>query len=200
MQDDPKEPRVADMSQVQTFVAKAQYPISVERYHQMIEDGELGEDDRVELVEGVLVEMSPQSPGHARVLSALAGEFRSLGREWAVRVQLPLTLARSEPEPDLVVCPRPLERATKWHPTTASLVVEVARSSVKADRAKATFYAEAGVLEYWIVDVETRSIEVFREPDGVEFRDVTRVREGVMIPVAVPGIAVDVGWIFDERT
>lgn len=189
------------MTDVGALAAAARFPISVDAYHRMIDGGVFSVGERVELVEGVIVAMSPHSSDHARVVSALQKVFRALGDEWAVRCQLPLTLARSEPEPDLVVCPQPLEDAARRHPSTASLVVEVARSSLELDRAKAAVYAEAGVLEYWIVDVAAQRIEVFREPDGARYRTAVIAEAGAALaPVAVPQLTVELGRLFRTGT
>lgn len=188
------------MTSVSAIASEARFPISVDVYHRMVDHGILGLNDRVELIEGVIVHMSPHSSEHARMLSALLKMFRVLGDEWAVRCQLPLTLARSEPEPDLVVCPQPLEDAAARHPTTASLVIEVAQSSLELDRAKATVYAEAGVTEYWIVDIAGRRIETYREPDGARYRTTSAAAVGdILAPVAVPGVAVALADLFRPR-
>jgi Uma2 family endonuclease len=185
------------MTSVGALASQARFPISVDTYHRMIDQGVLAPTDRVELIEGVIVQMSPHSSEHARVLSALLKAFRALGAEWAVRCQLPLTLARSEPEPDLVVCPQPLEDAASRHPTTASLVVEVAVSSLELDRAKAEVYAEAGIAEYWIVDIAGRRIEVHREPRGAAYAVVSTGAAGdELAPVAIPGLTVRAADLF----
>lgn len=196
-EDDTTGRKVSDMHQTLSFAHKARFPISVERYHQMIEDGDLDEHDRVELVEGVLIEMVPQSPEHVDAVSALREMLENLGTAWHVRVQGPLTLAASEPEPDLAVCPRPLRDASRWHPTTASLVVEVARTSRKTDRAKAAIYARAGVIEYWIIDVRDRVVERYREPVDGQYRTVDVVERGQVIsPVALPDRPIEIRRLF----
>lgn len=179
------------------LAAEQRYPISVEMYHRMIDGGVLDEDHRVELIEGVIVAVSPHSPEHARVISALQKFLRVLGPEWAVRIQLPLTLARSEPEPDIVVCRQTIEDAAVRHPTTASLVVEVARTSLPLDRAKAAVYAEAGIAEYWVVDVDAQRIEVLRSPTGDRYRDelVVTVAD-TLAPLDVPGVNVPLAALF----
>ncbi len=185
------------MTDVGALAVEARFPISVDIYHRMIDGGLLAEGDRIELLEGVIVAMSPHSSEHARVVSALQKIFRALGDEWAVRCQLPLTLARSEPEPDLAVCPQPLEDAAARHPTTASLVAEVARSSLELDRAKASIYAEAGVIEYWLIDVLAQRVEIFRDPDGARYRTAAVADLGETIaPVAVPTLVVEVARLF----
>jgi Uma2 family endonuclease len=172
------------------------HPITVERYHRMIEAGVLTERDRVELIEGVIVQVSPQSEEHAYAIEQLLRIFiRALGPEWSVRAQSPITLARSEPEPDLVVFPADVPRVE--HPTTAPLVVEVAKTSLSMDRALAGAYAEAGVDEYWVVDVEQRQVEVFRDPRGGAYQ--TKLIAGLgeaLRPTHVPGVEVQVAKLF----
>lgn len=133
----------------------------------MIEAGIFDEDERLELLEGVLVPMSPQSPEHADIVQWLNNTLvRLAGPEYDVRPQLPLTASpHSEPEPDLAVVPAGRTRAA--HPGSALLVIEVARDSVRKDRLlKAGLYARAGIPEYWIVNVDEGCIEVHVSPDA----------------------------------
>jgi Uma2 family endonuclease len=142
--------------------------LSVDEYHRMIEAGILDEDERVELLEGVIVAMTPQSPAHAHCIRWLNQLLaRRLGEEYSVGVQLPLTLGRrNEPEPDLSVV-RADSVSRERHPGTAVLVIEVARDSLRKDRrVKGALYARHGVPEYWIVNLEEQVVEVFLEPDG----------------------------------
>jgi Uma2 family endonuclease len=173
--------------------------VTRERYWKLVEDGVIGPDDRVELLDGVIVAMSPRNPPHALVIGALTKWLGTVvGAEAFVRVQLPLDLSElSTPEPDLaVVAGSPRDFAVS-HPTTALLVVEVADSSVIQDRlTKMPIYAAAGIPEYWLVDLRDRCIELYRTPITGERRyAATRiVRPGDAIDVlAVPGssLAVD---------
>jgi Uma2 family endonuclease len=141
--------------------------LSVAEYHRMIEAGILGEDERVELLEGVIVSMTPQGPPHAYCIQWLNRLLvRSLGDDYAVRPQSPLTLGQwNEPEPDLTVV-RADESSRDHHPGTAVLAIEVADTSLRKDRkVKASVYARFGVTEYWIVNVEARVVEIFEDPD-----------------------------------
>jgi Uma2 family endonuclease len=141
--------------------------LSVEEYHRMVAAGILDEDERVELLEGVIVAMTPQSVPHARRIEWLTRYLvRTLGDEYAVRPQLPLTLGnRNEPEPDLAVV-RVESTSEDRHPSGAVLVVEVAGESLRRDRrVKAAVYARAGIPEYWIVNLEARDVEVLSDPD-----------------------------------
>jgi Uma2 family endonuclease len=140
--------------------------LSVAEYHRMIEAGILDEDERLELLEGLIVAMSPQDEPHAWPIQRLTRILtRVLGDEYDLRVQLPLTLGRTnEPEPDLAVV-RSGPRTKGRHPRTAILVVEVARDSLRRDRTlKAALYARFRVPEYWVVNVEAETVEVFTEP------------------------------------
>lgn len=174
---------------------------NVDAYHRMLESGILDEDDHVELLEGVIVEMSPQGKAHAGVIVRLNRLLvLGLGDSFDVRPQLPLTLdEQSEPEPDLAVVPAGSEGPGE-HPHRALLVVEVANASLSRDReVKARLYARASIPEYWLVDLERRCIEVYRDPDSTQGRYRSRdVRSGadVLECRALPGISVPLSRIF----
>ena len=137
-------------------------------YYQM---GELGwfEGQRVELVEGEIVVMSPQNFGHSRAVDHIAKLVHSeIGDRFWVRSQLPLKLADgSEPEPDVsVVAGQPGDYTD--HPTTALLVIEVSDTTLAFDRTrKAKLYAAAGIPHYWIASLRDRTFEVMAEPEFV---------------------------------
>jgi len=175
---------------------------TISDYHRMVDAGILGEDDRVELIEGVIVEVSPQSELHAQVIQRLGRLlYRSLPDEFAIRFQLPLRLGdRSEPEPDFAVLRAEDARSHHQPPSRALLVVEVAGESLRKDRdVKANLYARFGVPEYWIVDLEARAIEVRRDPgpDG-RYRAVSTVpAAGEATSAVLPGLQVRVDALFD---
>jgi len=144
-----------------------------EEYDRMVEAGIIGPEDRVELIEGEILTMSPQKSPHATGVQ-LAGDVLQevFGQGFVVRRQLPLALAAdSEPEPDVAVvegAPRDYRDA---HPSTAILIVEVAEASLVYDRTvKKHLYAAAGIPEYWIVNLPDRVLEVYREPLGSDYR------------------------------
>jgi len=142
--------------------------LSVDEYHRMIAAGILDEDERLELLEGVIVAMAPQSPAHAYCIQWLTRVLvRRLGDAYAVRPQLPLTLGeRNEPEPDVTVV-RADSASKDHHPGTAVLAIEVSGDSLRKDRrVKAAVYARFGIAEYWIVNVEARVVEVLSDPDA----------------------------------
>jgi len=137
---------------------------SLDEYHRLIEAGGFDEDERVELLEGLLVSMSPKTPRHERAVRWLARWLlRAVDdNRYEVGVSSPLTLATSEPEPDLTV----LERTapSPYHPASAALAVEVAVSSLARDLGvKAALYAAAGIPEYWVLDLAGRRMLVHRK-------------------------------------
>jgi Uma2 family endonuclease len=175
---------------------------SVAEYQRMIEAGILGEDEHVELLEGEIVQMPPQDPPHAQATHRLNRFFvRRLGDEYIVRPQLPLTLRRSEPEPDVAIVRAQDEASARSHPRTALLVVEVADSSVRYDLdVKARIYARAGIPEYWLVVVPKRCIEVLRGPDvraGVYRHRSTFAHGQVLRPLRFPKLMLRVRSLFD---
>jgi Uma2 family endonuclease len=141
-------------------------PLRRVEYEQLTALGAFG-DERIELLEGVLVPMSPIGPRHSSAIDLLNLLFvRALADRARIRVQNPFAASDiSEPQPDLLVAP--LADYLDEHPSTAFLVIEVADSSLARDRGtKLRIYAARGVPEYWIVDVAARRIEVYREPSN----------------------------------
>ena len=171
--------------------------VTRERYWRLVEDGVIGPDDRVELLEGVIVAMSPQNAPHAFAIARLDELLRATGTAVSIRIQLPLDLSEySTPEPDVaVVAGRTADYATA-HPTTALLVVEVADATLVQDRmTKAPMYAAAGIPEYWLVNLRTHCVEVFAAPVAGERRyaSTMTVRPGdVLVPTTLTGVAIPV--------
>src|SRR5438034_1622223 len=144
---------------------------TVDDYHRMTDAGILLEDDRVELIEGELIEMAAIGNRHNAAVDRLTELFvERLQRRAIVRVQGSVRLNdRNEPQPDLVI----LRRRPDFYenapagPGDALLVIEVADSSLDFDlEIKAPLYARTGLPEFWIVDLEDRNVRVFREPAG----------------------------------
>jgi len=143
---------------------------TVGEYHRLTELGILTEDDNLELLEGYLVLKMARNPPHDgtlhRTLKRLA---RDLPPGWDVRIQAAVTLADSEPEPDLAVVRDDPDGYTTRHPGPADvgLVIEVADSTLAGDRAdKGRIYARAGIPWYWIINLPDRQVEVYSSPSG----------------------------------
>jgi len=134
-------------------------------YHQLAEDGYF-EGQRVELIEGEIRQMSPQSEPHAVCIQLIVDILRTVfGIGYCFRVQMPLHLGEfTELEPDVaVVAGSPRDYSD--NPTTALLVAEVSLTSFAYDRQrKAGHYARAGIAEFWIVDLARRRLIVLRDP------------------------------------
>jgi Uma2 family endonuclease len=145
-------------------------PFTVDEYHRMIQAGIFTENDRVELLEGWITPKMPRNPPHDGTLDrtedALAGR---LPPGWRVRSQKALTLADSEPEPDIVIVPGPASRFLQHHPGPAdvALLVEVADATLSYDRnEKGRIYARAGIPLYWLVNLVDARVEVYSDPTG----------------------------------
>jgi Uma2 family endonuclease len=168
-------------------------------YETMIRAGILGEDEHVELVGGRIVVMSPEGPAHAGAIDLCAEVLRRIfGADHTVRVQHPLAIdLEDEPEPDVAVVRGGPRDHLAEHPHTAVLVVEVAESSLTYDRTeKAALYARAGFVDYWIVNLVERRLEVHRDPAAGVYRTVRVLVAGDEIaPMAAPDTRVAVAAV-----
>jgi Uma2 family endonuclease len=165
--------------------------MSAADYHRLVESGGLDEDTRIELIEGLLLDMSPKSPAHENVIAFLARQlFTGLDLDrYEVRVAAPLSIGDSEPEPDLVV----LERDTPqpYHPATATLVIEIAVSSQRRDlRVKPPIYARAGVPVYWVIDLGSGRAVMHSEAAADTYGSVEIVTELAASHIGLAPIAV----------
>jgi Uma2 family endonuclease len=177
------------------------HPLSVEDYHRMIGAGILTKDDRIELLDGMLVEKVTENPPHRAVVDRLNRHFaRGVSDDLMVRVGGPITLPpRSEPEPDLAVI-NAADVNFAAHPGTAHLLIEVSDSSRRIDRGrKLAIYARAGLPEYWIVDLVECCVEVHRSPEGEAYAEVLRVSPGESVtPSGVDAPPLDVGALLSD--
>jgi Uma2 family endonuclease len=177
---------------------------TVDEYHRMAEVGILGGDDRVELISGVVREMSPRNRPHVIATTGIRELFaRGLAGRAGVYEEKPLQLEAldSEPEPDIVVYSNPDLRTYGTARTSALLVIEVADASLLYDlTTKAELYARGGIPEYWVVDLVHRALVVFRNPD----HGVYRVREthppgSRLAPISWPDFTVEVVALFPSE-
>lgn len=172
--------------------------ISVDRYERMVASGLITKDDRVELLEGILVPKMPKSPDHVLGTQLTGDALRAvLPAGWLVRTEQPIQLDDSEPEPDVAVARGPARTYTGRHPGPAdiALVVEVADSSLRRDReSKRRVYARNGIAVYWIVNVTAREVEVYTDPSGPAaapgYATAATYRPGDAVPVVIAGNAV----------
>jgi len=172
---------------------------NVTEYYRMAEAGILHEDDRIELIEGKIVEMTPIGSRHALCLERLNRVFQMgvKADQGLIRIQDPIRLSdETEPQPDLVIASvtQGEDRYADAHPAPEDvlLVVEVADSSLVYDRnTKVPLYAAAGIPEYWLIDLVRNRIEVYRSPSSGSFKDVrTFDREDVASPLHFPKVQI----------
>jgi Uma2 family endonuclease len=158
-------------------------------------------DDRLELIEGEIVEMSPIGSSHAACVDALALLFNETARRrFLVRIQSPIRLDDfSEPQPDVALLRWRDDFYRHAHPTPADvlLVVEVADTTVETDRqVKIPLYARAGIPEVWLVNIPGERIEVYSDPEDETYRQVRRFGRGRRArSQSLEGFAVGVGEI-----
>ena len=167
-------------------------------YHAMVAAGALKDDDRVELIEGEIVDMTPIGSRHAAAVDLLTRWLvMGCGTRAIVRVQGPVRVgAHSEPQPDLLVLV-PRDDFYQGKPPTADdvlLLIEVADSSLQYDQTvKLPLYARAGVREVWLVDLVRNEVQVHREPTPGGFGFVERRGRGARVePIAFPGLSLRV--------
>ncbi len=175
---------------------------TTDEYARMIEAGILDKDDRVELIEGEIVTMTPINPPHTacvmrlNVLFAPAAVQGRLVLNIQGQVRLP---EFSQPQPDVALLVPPLSRYARRHagPDDILLLIEVGDTTAAADRAvKIPLYAQAGVREAWLVDVNAGVVEVSRLPSPTGYREVTRAGRGQSLsPLAVPEVSLSVDEI-----
>jgi Uma2 family endonuclease len=176
--------------------------LTVEAYHRMGEVGILAPDERVELIEGEVVEMTPVGHWHSGMVNRLNHRLvQGAGNRAVVSVQNPVQLSRiSEPQPDLAVLKPRVDyyRSATPLPEDVYLLVEIAETLLKYDRElKAPLYAAHGVPELWIVDVGEKVLWIYREPQAGGYARVEKTDQpGRLRLAAAPDIEVDLSGLF----
>jgi len=174
---------------------------TVDEYHRMVDAGVLHEDDRVELLDGEIVEMTPIGPRHAGCVDRLLYRLSRLcGAQAVLRVQGPVVLGlRSEPEPDVTLLRPPIEQYANAHPRAADilLVIEVAETSVEYDRSvKLPLYARMGIPEAWLVNLPADRIETYRDPQDGRYLTPRLVSPGeTLSPLELPDVTLSANEI-----
>jgi len=184
------------------YPAPRRHRLTRRDYYRMGEVGILRREDRVELLEGQLVDMSPIGPRHAIVTENLTELLATAfaGRA-GIRCQLPVVLDDgSEPQPDLALVRRPWRGYPHTHPEPDDifLLIEVSDSSLEFDRTvKLELYARAGIREVWIVDLTTDGVLVHRSPSGLGYGSAVRVEAPAMLEVeGLPGATIPAAAVF----
>jgi Uma2 family endonuclease len=172
--------------------------ISVARYHEMIAAGMLTENDRLELLEGFMVEKMTVNPPHSFTTDQIRDELTAvLPPTNFAKSQQPITTADSEPEPDVMIVAGTKRDFVARHPApeNVALVVEVADSTLLQDQTwKKRIYARAGIPVYWIVNLNERQIEVYAQPSGPTsnptYQQLVTYHEADEIPVVLNGTEI----------
>jgi Uma2 family endonuclease len=170
--------------------------ISLDQYHHMVDVG-VWDDRHVELLNGVVVEMSPEGTPHAsKRTTAQEHLIRVLGDRAQLRIGAPITLlGGSEPEPDLAIVQRVEDNYLSHHPYPENIfwVIEYSNTSLDKDLGvKADIYAEAGIPEYWVVNLKKNTLIVFRDPVNGKYQSQQEFTSGMISPLAFPDVAIDV--------
>ena len=174
---------------------KTLYKWSVEDYHQIIESGVL-EGKSVELLEGEIVTVSPESPIHSSSIDTVAEYLRNLLRGVAkVREAHPITLDNSEPEPDIAIVKFQDNNYSNRHPYPEDIYwnIEVANKTLTKDlEEKSVIYARNGIIEYWVIDLVNKKLWVLTNPQNNGYLNKQEFKSGRINPVAFPNIELEV--------
>ena len=174
---------------------------TVAEYHRMAEVGLLNEDSRVELIEGELIEMAPIGSPHGGNVKRFIRLFsKVIGDKAIIAAQDPVVLSGySEPEPDIALL---RWRADDYeqshpHPEDVLLLIEVSDSTLRYDRdVKIPLYAKNGIPEVWLLDIQSRQLEIYREPINGEYRQRDCRRTGQIAPMLCPDAVIDLAELF----
>jgi Uma2 family endonuclease len=171
--------------------------ITLEQYHRMVDAG-IWDNCHVELLNGVVVEMSPEGMPHAS-RSTTTGEYliRTLEDRAQVRPAKPITLpSGSEPEPDIAIVRRMPDNYLSHHPYPEDIfwIIEYSNSSLDKDLGvKAKIYASEGIPEYWVINLKKNVLIVFRDPIDGKYQSRQEFTTGTISPLAFPDLAIEVG-------
>jgi Uma2 family endonuclease len=172
---------------------------TAEEYQEMGKAGILTKDDRVELIDGEIVQMPPIGSSHQETVDTVnemfVFRFAPVAR---VRIQGPVRFAdSSEPEPDIMLLERRTGSYRSSHPQPQNvlLAVEVSDSTLRSDRAvKVPYYAHYGIQEVWLVNLPEDTVDVYRNPEGSSYQEITRLHRGETVsPLAFPDVTLDIG-------
>jgi len=187
-------------SKINTAILSHQF--SIEDYHRLVETGILTEDDRVELIEGMIIDMTPIGSKHASCVYYLSNTlFEKVQKRAIVAVQNPIDLSveQSEPEPDIALLKKREDFYRDAHPKSEDilLIIEVADRSIEHDRnIKIPLYAKSLICEVWLVNLMENNLEVYRDPSLDGYHIMTRLdHTQVVSPINFPDINMPVANI-----
>ena len=171
---------------------------TISDYHKMIQSDILT-GRNCELINGEIIEMSPELPQHYNTAKRSVSYLENLLKEKAdVRFNGPITLANSEPEPDIAIVKLPESKYNQHHPYPDDIfwLIEVANTSLSKDLSiKKNIYAEAQIAEYWIINLQTQELMVFRQPDNGDYLVSIKWQASIINPLAFPEIEIIVSQL-----
>lgn len=166
---------------------------SIADWHELVESGVLAER-RVELLEGEIIEMSPEGAMHSSTNYSVAEYFRDLLRDRAIiREAHPITLDNSEPEPDIAIVNSPYTNYFTRHPYPQDIywLVEISNQTLKSDlEKKSIIYARNGITEYWVIDLVNKQLVVHTQPVNNFYSQIQILTAGTITPQAFPDLAI----------
>lgn len=169
---------------------------SLEEYHRMVESGVL-DGRRVELIHGEIIEMPPEGAEHSSYCCETVKYLRALlGARAEVREAHPITLPdNSEPEPDVAIVRPSNTRYRQQHPQVSDIhwLIEIANTTLARDLGpKREIYAAAGIAEYWVIDLQSKTLVVFSDLQADHYRSEISRTNGILTPNTFPDIALDI--------
>lgn len=174
---------------------KTLYKWSIADYHQIIESGVL-DGKSVELLEGEIVTVSPESPLHTTINYSVVNYLRTLiGNLAVIRESHPITLDNSEPEPDIAVVSIPYTKYVSRHPYSEDIywLIEISnRTLTKDSKEKSVTYARNNIAEYWVIDLINNKLWLFTNPQKDGYLDRQEITKGIVNPIAFPQVNIEV--------
>lgn len=174
---------------------------SLADYHKLIEAGILG-DRHIQLIDGELIEMSPEGVIHAAYGGSIADYLRQilLGQAW-IREAHPIVLVNSEPEPDIAIVRLPKSKYFENHPTPQDIfwLIEISDTTLAYDLSKKKeIYAQANIQEYWVLNLKNQELIVFRELNNNNYLTQLKLSAGLVSPIAFHDLKISVAKLFEK--
>jgi Uma2 family endonuclease len=189
------------LAERETLKSQPRHRWTVADYHRMGEVGLLNEDSRVELINGEIVEMAPIGSSHGGEVKHFSNKlFSLLYGKAIISVQDPVILdGYGEPQPDIALLRWRDDFYRKAHPHAEDvlLIIEVSDSTIRYDRdVKIPLYANNGLPEVWLLDLQSQQLEIYREPVNGQYQQKTSLRTGKIAPILCPDAVIDLTEVF----
>lgn len=172
---------------------------SIAEYHKMIATGIL-RDRRIQLIDGELIEMSPEAVTHAAYGGSIADYLRKVlsGKAW-IREAHPITINNSEPEPDIAIVKLPKNKYFQNHPVASDIfwLIEISDTTLNYDlNKKKSIYAAANVPEYWVANIKEKKLVVFTQPKNNNYLTRSELTTGIIKPSSFPNVSISITQLF----